>query len=1090
MAIRVKDLPLGAHVRDSNSIWDFKYGTNYTGTTVASEPVQWEIISHDHFGEGKTLLHANNSVTTHVFHEPRANFTAFPWSTRLLRTWLRGVFYEHFSDEFKEVIEECETFTRQGNTSPTTGETVFILSKREYGGTLDNLMNNHGEVIPWFTGFSASFRRRKTRIGETSNRDSWTRSASQVNTNHDNVHFVRSSDGSVEYTYPVNWPCDIVPVVNINGETLVSDMPDEFGVYDMVFAPSGPEPTIREESVTSLVINFTSLITALRERISLVVSSVKNISSTSTLDISRTSESLSQVYPIESEVELASVTAARYTETRAGPVHSSAQVATSRVTVTVTSKVAEVVTHVQRHLQRINNVTTDVISIVTNSVKSAVRGAIPTSSISAIHGDADAYMITASGHKLSNLPLGTVIKDPSARYNGQPIEWIVAAQNHPGAPAGATMLLARHVLSFKAFSAATDGDKHTGTNYGPDRQGYDDWERSDIRKWLNGTSSVPGVHADAVYYNPYPTEPGFLNTLSSRFRESLLTTQVTTKVGGTENVYITEDQFFFLSQTEAGLSDDVAEGTPLPSEVHSLIRYAYPTQEAIDTDDSGASRYVQDPTGWQLRTPNYRLLYNGEERQIRFYATSGDTQGNWYGSVFPNLGSIGVRPAANVDGGIFVEEEPDENGVYTLIYDAIMPEIQRERVTVSSNVNSIDSKALRERKDTFDVSSSIEAIQSVSEPVTERVGARITSTQTSPITQSVVTETMNRVTLTVTSQVTSFESSAVMNKKQLSEAVSRAEAMTNQVAAARQKEAQAVNHMAPITHEADRQVILVATTQTAEMVSTASISKNVVVETVSHAEKLESSTYGELSKLKRVVSSVMAPVTQYVVAEPVKRLTAVVTSRVTEIVSSVATAAERTAEPVSHVDKMDSSVETETFGAKRETFIATTVSNPIISRNSRVIEAIKHSESHVALLKPSVTISTIKAKTVTVDVTSNVTTVVTASTRAAERVTQPVTYQEPLESRSASEAKRETTVQSHIDTLRTYSVTRENDGHSTRTVASQVSSLHSGVVKAHRGALPQVKVSEVETNVKLSVEEARIVLRDTEITVKLTSNFN
>ncbi|MDE5415487.1 DUF6273 domain-containing protein [Alkalihalobacterium chitinilyticum] len=843
----------------------------------------------------------------------------------------------------------------------------------------------------------------------------------------------------------------------------------------------GPEPTIREVVVSSFLNSITLSLTTQRKRVASASFYMSPIYSSAVLGVTQTSESVSYMKPIESSAKLASAIAVRHVETRAGPIVSSAEIATSRVTVTVTSKVTSIKTHAQRHIQRVSNVTTSVDSIGTDNVSSVVKTSVATNRVSAIHSDVHAFLLRARGHKIADLPLGTVIKDTNTRYNGRSIEWIVVSQNHPGAPTGATMLLARHALSFKPFSGAADGDKNSGT--GVNRHGREDWQNSHMRQWLNRKTALnAGVTPEAVHHNPYHTEPGFMAGFGSRFESNLLATEVETHAAGTEGTYTTSDRVFFLSQAEAGLTADIEEGAPLPEDVHSLIRYAYPTQEAIDTDTSGVTRFTFEPTGWYFRTPD---LFDGE-RRIRFYATN-SFRDEWHGQLYPNFGSVAMRPAINMDGSIFVDEEPDENGVYTLIYDPIMPEIRNEVVRVTSYVSPITSKAFRETKEEFDISSYMQPLQSSSEAVTERAVTRVASSFMSPVTQGVTTETVQRVTVAVTSRVTSIMSSAVMSKKQSLEAVSYAAEIASNGSAARKASAHVNSHVSPIVQGNVRQAVAIASTHVAKIMTTVSVSKIKSVETVSYAKEIGSSAFGEKSTLERIANSYMRPITHHVTAEPSKRTTQVVTSQLTLITTSVVTepvkrttavvashmapiastaevAVKRTAEGVSHVEKVYSSVTTETISSKSKTFVVTTVSKPIYSSNSRIVRANK-------------------------DVTNYVANVTTTSTRVAERVTAVETHVKPIDSGSVSEAKREATVHSHVKAFHTYAVTRENDGQSVRTVASYVSRMHSSVVEARRGAIPLVTLSEVETNVKLSVEEARIVLHDSEITLTLTSNF-
>ena len=437
------------------------------------------------------------------------------------------------------------------------------------------------------------------------------------------------------------------------------------------------------------------------------------------------------------------------------PIETNAQIILSKETeVIVTSRVTTIESEVHRHVQYHAQATSDVSRINTDTVRGAERKDVTKSIVRAISSSVNTSGIRARGFQLSSLPLGTIIKDPLTKYNGQPIEWIIVGKDYSGAPEGSVTLLAKHVLSFKAFSGAT-------AEY---PRGTVSWQDSHIREWLNQKAPLNGkVGPGQVVYNPYDTEPGFLADFNERFIDSIQETTLQTRVNGKKTVYETIDKVFFLSQYEAGLPTDVfgedveQEGVPLPAEVHNLIRYAYPTPEACAADDTGF-RSPEFPTGWYFRTPSSSVT--GE--YIRFYSANPDHQGNWYNIAYPNNGTVGVRPALNIRANIFVDEKPDAENVYTLIYDPIIPEAKKVEVSVQSYVKSIRTNALRSQKEERDIISHVTSIE------TSGAAERVTTAETASFLSAIYSQVTAKVIKTaveiVTSQVTPLKTSVTTEK--------------------------------------------------------------------------------------------------------------------------------------------------------------------------------------------------------------------------------------------------------------------------------------------------------------------------------------
>lgn len=242
---------------------------------------------------------------------------------------------------------------------------------------------------------------------------------------------------------------------------------------------------------------------------------------------------------------------------------------------------------------------------------------------------------------LRNLPVGAKVVDKNTKYYGAPIVWQIA--DHDYYEHGLTTLVSERILTFKAFDAAEPNN--------PDEWrsdcGNNDYLTSNIKLWLNSYKEdwfMP-LHEfdqapteDYVYGRPYADEKGFLSNFSEDFVKHI-NDSVLGKV-------------FLLSAEEVGLSD---KGKPLALFVNNDSRKAKPTRECVKIDGEGLS-YEAD--WWWLRTPN------AERSNYVYYVTA-------YGALSDNSafhGYNGVRPALNLPSEIRVKAEPNENGIYEIVW--------------------------------------------------------------------------------------------------------------------------------------------------------------------------------------------------------------------------------------------------------------------------------------------------------------------------------------------------------------------------------------------------------------------------------------
>jgi len=270
---------------------------------------------------------------------------------------------------------------------------------------------------------------------------------------------------------------------------------------------------------------------------------------------------------------------------------------------------------------------------------------------------------------ISNLPVGTLVKDITTKYYGSPIIWVIADKNHAGYPANSVTLLSKYVLTLKCFDAMEPSNDNSDCRDG----GNNRYLYSNIRQWLN-SAAVAGAWYTAQHsadeppnnanvwsgYNEYDAEAGFQNDFSANFRNALLSTSLTVVKAnvdgdGTETAV---DKVFLLSTTEVGLADEgYAEGSKLALFSDSTSRLAYPTALCISNNEYTSTNLKTDlPWYWWLRTP-----YASNAYSVRLVNSDGSL---YTGSV--SRGTRGIRPACNLPSSILVSDTPDEDGAYII----------------------------------------------------------------------------------------------------------------------------------------------------------------------------------------------------------------------------------------------------------------------------------------------------------------------------------------------------------------------------------------------------------------------------------------
>ena len=219
---------------------------------------------------------------------------------------------------------------------------------------------------------------------------------------------------------------------------------------------------------------------------------------------------------------------------------------------------------------------------------------------------------------LKELPIGEKIVDKKTKFNGKPIEWLVA--DHEKYPDG-TVLLSEDILCCRPF----DEPKEYYWNKYQKIYGSNRWMESDIRKWLNDDffcKSFSGRLADLTICASKSTAYPRLDRDSSMIY-----------VGDS-----TEEDVFLLSDAEIGYEEDCK------------------ALELFKGDNKEKYRIAEVRPGltwyWWLRSPCAGYSYSA-----RYVNTDGSLNDD-----FAYYGYGGVRPACVIFNSAPVEKR--KNGEY------------------------------------------------------------------------------------------------------------------------------------------------------------------------------------------------------------------------------------------------------------------------------------------------------------------------------------------------------------------------------------------------------------------------------------------
>ena len=233
------------------------------------------------------------------------------------------------------------------------------------------------------------------------------------------------------------------------------------------------------------------------------------------------------------------------------------------------------------------------------------------------------------------------------RYGQEDISWRVLKVSEDGKEA---VLLAENILTMKAYDAAESGsyNKVGDKDYWGENislldletqhllRGNNDWEKSNIRTWLNSTeenvtyeNGIPQASAMSELKNGYHKEPGFLSYFTEEEQKNILDTKVET------NGKVTEDKVFLLASEELNWLEEA-----------NVSRLAVPTAGALEQDktdwyESYALELGVEDFNWWLRDSDADNGY-----QVYMVCSSYSQEEIKAESV--GLEGFGIRPAITV----------------------------------------------------------------------------------------------------------------------------------------------------------------------------------------------------------------------------------------------------------------------------------------------------------------------------------------------------------------------------------------------------------------------------------------------------------
>lgn len=240
----VTGLEIGDRVVDTTWEWEYRTGSNYSGTGKI-KPVTWIVVAKDHYGEnsGVTLL-TEDLIAKFTFDDSTnihsggsnhwGNSGTDSTATNGLRPWLNSTgmyvdegFYKEFSEELKALTKyyELPNSDWESGDTYTTSDKVFIPSTTELGGT------DYSETYPigtWWEYFTQDSDLSATLCGSSS--IYWTRSPNSI---RPDTVFIITPYGTFA-RYQASWgDAGVRAAINIRNTARVYETPLPTGEYEL-----------------------------------------------------------------------------------------------------------------------------------------------------------------------------------------------------------------------------------------------------------------------------------------------------------------------------------------------------------------------------------------------------------------------------------------------------------------------------------------------------------------------------------------------------------------------------------------------------------------------------------------------------------------------------------------------------------------------------------------------------------------------------------------------------------------------------------------------------------------------------------------
>ena len=276
---------------------------------------------------------------------------------------------------------------------------------------------------------------------------------------------------------------------------------------------------------------------------------------------------------------------------------------------------------------------------------------------------------------ISNLPVGALVKEVDTTYNGESIVFKIMEHNHEGDPDNSTALITNGVIAMRCFDAIEPNNEDTTRqSYGNNRYSVSNikqWLNSGEEEWYSAQHDADTPPSEDYLYNginAYDTEKGFLTNFSERFKNMLLETTKKTACntvcdgGGMD----TEQQkIFLLANVEAGGTYATDEGSAYEVFVDATSRIATLTEGAAANNEYYPTNHTAGKQlAWLLRTP--ALTSSVYVMQVN---SAGGFSGTDATAPRAYISANGIRPACCVSSTMAVSDEPDEDGVYSVIWN-------------------------------------------------------------------------------------------------------------------------------------------------------------------------------------------------------------------------------------------------------------------------------------------------------------------------------------------------------------------------------------------------------------------------------------